>query len=289
MLHNHDKDQSSSQENSSTNTLLTGSITILFVISGHIKVSVDGGKTSNLLKEQDTLVCERGTQPTDVIMTPLLKPTQPGTKVVEKGGLVLATVGSGDENDAVVLIIQVHLVPTLKSESVLNIPPLSPVPLNPANVNDSLPPRPTRNGSIIVFDDQPMWNLPIATNTNHPHSAVQDPTYSTIDSPISPTSSLPPPPPSSSAQTGGGGLQTKYFESAQHYRPPVFSNRYRNESEVPPPIIRDSLVIEDFPIGVISTAWINMVKQGLSEWIRVPVIVARGTEPGPVVFALTFW
>ncbi len=71
-----------------------------------------------------------------------------------------------------------------------------------------------------------------------------------------------------------------------HYlipRPPVFSDRYRNESEVPPPIVHDRLVIEDFPVGTISTAWINMVKQGLSEWIRIPVIVARGVEPGPVV------
>jgi predicted deacylase len=26
-----------------------------------------------------------------------------------------------------------------------------------------------------------------------------------------------------------------------------------------------------------------MVKQGLSEWIRVPVIIARGSKPGPVI------
>ena len=52
---------------------------------------------------------------------------------------------------------------------------------------------------------------------------------------------------------------------------------------MPPPIVHDRLVIEDFPVGTISTAWINMVKQGLSEWIRIPVIVARGVEPGPVV------
>jgi hypothetical protein len=33
-------------------------------------------------------------------------------------------------------------------------------------------------------------------------------------------------------------------------------------------------------MGTISTAWINMVKEGLSEWIKIPVIIARGTEPG---------
>lgn len=63
----------------------------------------------------------------------------------------------------------------------------------------------------------------------------------------------------------------------------MFSDRYLNESQVPPAVIRDRLVIEEFPAGTISTAWINMMKQGLSEWIRVPVIVARGMEPGPVV------
>ena len=56
---------------------------------------------------------------------------------------------------------------------------------------------------------------------------------------------------------------------------------------MPPPVVRDRLVVEEFPAGTISTAWINMVKQGLSEWIRVPVIVARGVEPGPVVSFLS--
>lgn len=73
---------------------------------------------------------------------------------------------------------------------------------------------------------------------------------------------------------------SKHWESAHIYRAPTFSARYRNESDVPPPVVRDRLVIEDFPMGAITTAWINMVKEGLAEWIRVPVIVARGVNPG---------
>jgi hypothetical protein len=71
--------------------------------------------------------------------------------------------------------------------------------------------------------------------------------------------------------------------SAQYYRPPVFSARIHNESDVPPPVIRDSLMIEEFPMGKITTVYINMVKQGLNEWLRVPVIIARGEKDGPVV------
>ena len=70
------------------------------------------------------------------------------------------------------------------------------------------------------------------------------------------------------------------YESAKPYKPPIFSARYQNESKVPPPIIRDTLDIDEYPKGQISTAWINMVKQGLSEWVRVPVIIAKGLEDG---------
>lgn len=76
------------------------------------------------------------------------------------------------------------------------------------------------------------------------------------------------------------GLKKRNWESARPYKPPTFSERYKNESEVPPPVIKDDLIIEDFPEGQMSTVWINMVKQGLSEWIRIPVIVARGRFPG---------
>jgi hypothetical protein len=70
--------------------------------------------------------------------------------------------------------------------------------------------------------------------------------------------------------------------SVQNYRPPIFS-RIINEHDVPPPTVFDTLDISALPLGSISTCWINMVKAGLSEWIRIPVIVARGVAPGPVV------
>jgi hypothetical protein len=90
------------------------------------------------------------------------------------------------------------------------------------------------------------------------------------------------------AITNQSTQNSKYWDSARHYRPPNFSERYKNESDVPPPVVRDKLVIEEFPMGKISTVWINMMKQGLSEWIRVPVIVARGVHEGPVVRIFCF-
>jgi hypothetical protein len=79
-----------------------------------------------------------------------------------------------------------------------------------------------------------------------------------------------------------GGLART--ESSRHYKAPESAQRDINESDVPPAIIKDYLDIEDYPLGSISTAWINIIKQGLSEWIRIPVIICRGAEPGPVVF-----
>ncbi|KAI9350433.1 hypothetical protein BD770DRAFT_394496 [Pilaira anomala] len=64
---------------------------------------------------------------------------------------------------------------------------------------------------------------------------------------------------------------------------PNFDFLINHDTDVPPPVVRDRLIVEDFPKHSISTAWIKMVKQGLSEWLRLPVIVCRGTEDGPVV------
>lgn len=103
---------------------------------------------------------------------------------------------------------------------------------------------------------------------------------------------------------------------AQVYKPPRLRTRF--EAEVPPPIVAgthrrtqtapphthahahaararrkrsrcnvvsipslcvpDALRVDDFPKGEVRTAWINMVRSPLGEWIRVPVLVARGVE-----------
>lgn len=149
-----------------------------------------------------------------------------------------------------VLLVQINTVKSITGIE-LTTPELKPMSVTR--------PMRDRTSSIIIFDE---------LNGTPPHV-----TLPALDSQISLMDLT------SVGQSGA----PPYLESAKRYIPPAFTERSINESEVPPPVIKDSLVIEDFPTSQISTAWINMVKQGLSDWIRIPVIVARGKEPGPVV------
>ncbi|KAI8838367.1 hypothetical protein BC829DRAFT_428311 [Chytridium lagenaria] len=208
---------------SPTRKILLAPFTIVYV-------AVDGGSDSVTVAAGETLVCERHAEaaPTDFAMTPI-------TSKKKKVDVDLSTTWTLSSSSS-----KSHETPYGTEQQ---------LPRNRhdnSNLPPSLPSQPSprgRAGSIIIYDDQPLWNLPREMDS----------------------SSL---------------LTVKYWESAKHYRPPVFSARYQNESEVPPPIVRDSLVVEEFPVGKISTAYINMVKQGLSEWMRIPVIIARGMKEG---------
>jgi predicted deacylase len=46
------------------------------------------------------------------------------------------------------------------------------------------------------------------------------------------------------------------------------------------------LNIDDFPPGTTTGAWVHVINNGLGEPVRIPVIIARGAEDGPV-FGLT--
>lgn len=159
--------------------------------------------------------------------------------------------------------------------------------------------EPRRKGSLVVYDDQPYWNLPqnvaqrmAAQEANASASAIPSSASEDIggelssalkQQSISPTSTPAPVAEGEKKQnhrrnsTAATMLRGK-MESSQIYEPPTFS--FLNDTDVPPPVVRDRLVVEDFPKHSISTAWIKMVKQGLSEWLRLPVIVCRGTEDG---------
>ena len=162
---------------------------------------------------------------------------------------ILPLTENGNEpEDALVLLVQINTVKSITGIE-LTTPELKPMSVTR--------PMRDRTSSIIIFDE---------LNATPPHISVP-----ALDSQMS------------LMDLTSIGQAPPYLESAKRYIPPAFTERSLNECEVPPPIIIDSLVIEDFPTSQISTAWINMVKQGLSEWIRIPVIVARGKEPGPVV------
>lgn len=162
-------------------------------------------------------------------------------------------------------------------------------PAAPAPADDDVPSRrrePRRKGSLVVYDDQPYWNLPqnmaqrmAAQEASASASAIpssSDDVGGELASTLKQQQQEQPKERRSSVSMLRGKL-----DATQIYEPPTFS--LNHDTDVPPPVVRDRLVVEDYPKHTISTAWIKMVKQGLSEWLRMPVIVCRGTEDGPVV------
>ena len=176
------------------------------------------------------------------------------TLVLEKSDLhsptdlVMIPVKSEDSKtvgDCTVIMIEASVAP---QNLVINSPimqPTDPIPTGPIRLSG-------RAGSLILFDDQPGWN------TAPPSKLAREVSKKDV--------------------TGNGRI----IESARHYQPPEM-DRGQSEAAVPPPLVKDSLEIADFPVGAISTAFINMVKEGMSNWIRIPVIVARGHQDGPVL------
>jgi hypothetical protein len=69
------------------------------------------------------------------------------------------------------------------------------------------------------------------------------------------------------------------FDPKAIYEPPAFALIHK-DTDMPPPVTRDKLEVDEFPLSKISTAWIKIMTQGLSEWIKLPIIVCRGTEDG---------
>lgn len=69
------------------------------------------------------------------------------------------------------------------------------------------------------------------------------------------------------------------FDPNSIYEPPGFALTHQ-DTDMPPPVTRDRLEIDEYPLHTISTAWIKMMTQGLSEWIKLPVIICRGSQDG---------
>lgn len=74
-------------------------------------------------------------------------------------------------------------------------------------------------------------------------------------------------------------INMESFDPNAIYEPPAFALIHK-DTDMPPPVTRDKLEVDEFPLNTISTAWIKMMTQGLSEWLKLPIIVCRGTEDG---------
>lgn len=74
-------------------------------------------------------------------------------------------------------------------------------------------------------------------------------------------------------------INMESFDPNAIYEPPAFALIHK-DTDMPPPVTRDKLEVDEFPLNTISTAWIKMMTQGLSEWLKLPIVVCRGTEDG---------
>ncbi|KAJ3130038.1 hypothetical protein HK098_006750 [Nowakowskiella sp. JEL0407] len=258
--------KNNSKKGPANSKMLLGHFMIVHVITGSVHIDIDGDvEKTRIVKSGQTLICERHDEsaPTEYSITPVNPkklPLPSGLKGVQRFNLLFINDNNlflfKEHHDATLVVIQISLKRERTTSFLENTQSASTVSLS----NFS---RMSRRNSIIVYDESPSRISRLESQASFP-----DEMKSPSNVPIGYTTS---------------GLPVKFWESARHYRPPIFSARYQNESDVPPPEVRDTLVIDEFPKGKISTLWINMVKQGLSEWIKLPVIVARGAEEGPVV------
>lgn len=171
--------------------------------------------------------------------------------------------------DATFITIQVaesKKAPSSVGDSAI-IPPTMPIPAELGGQKRSL----RRRSSLVVYDEQPIQNLKekahgyvVPEPQGELETNLRAPGLSSVDEGM---------------RRDSIAMLQGTFDKTQLYTPPTFA-LMAQDTDVPPPVVRDRLVIEEFPLNTISTAWIKMVKQGLSEWIRLPAIVCRGSKDG---------
>ncbi|KAF1803104.1 hypothetical protein V8B55DRAFT_1502475 [Mucor lusitanicus] len=303
--------------------LILGAFALVYVVDGHVRIGLDENSPqghSNVLSAGQTLYVERDedASPTSMIIQASDASGSFGRRDQEDATVITIQITEVKPKGAPSTIgttISDYFALQTNNYSALNTPalPVSPGsttyhasagglvsaatpnsggttgPAAPAPADDDVPSRrrePRRKGSLVVYDDQPYWNLPqnmaqrmAAQEASASASAIpssSDDVGGELASTLKQQQQEQPKERRSSVSMLRGKL-----DATQIYEPPTFS--LNHDTDVPPPVVRDRLVVEDYPKHTISTAWIKMVKQGLSEWLRMPVIVCRGTEDGPVV------
>lgn len=266
--------------------LLLGSFALVYVVDGYVRITLDenhGQGEAKFLSQGQTLYIERDEE---------ASPTSMVVQASDESGAV-------GNNDADATVVTIQISEAKKGgtgQSVaeyFGLPPTAGAPSSMTTVpgftttQEAAPKRrdPRRKGSLVVYDDQPLKKP--AEGQKSPKESLSPRAAPAISPGGDLTGDL-----ASNLQHGGLSsyldeatrrdsialLQGK-FDSTQLYEPPPFA-LIPQDTDVPPPVVRDRLVIEDYPVHTISTAWIKMVKQGLSEWIRLPAIICRGSEDG---------
>ncbi|KAI8882787.1 hypothetical protein K501DRAFT_250888 [Backusella circina FSU 941] len=266
-----------SSDAESSRKLILSAFALVFVIEGNVRIALDENNSAQnyneVLSKGQTLYVERDEDASPTTMVIQASDAEGGVnkRDLEEATIVTIQITESKPKGAPSTIgtMSDYFAMPPSSSSVVNTPA---VPVKtPGSTgqevvasDDNTPSSrrgPRRKGSLVVYDDQP--NLPPAQRTETHDETVEIPK-------------------AGRQRRDSLAMLRGKIEATQIYEPPTF-DILNQDTDVPPPVVRDKLVVEDFPKHSISTAWIKMVKQGLSEWLRMPVIVCRGTEDGPVV------
>jgi hypothetical protein len=238
--------------------MLFGAFVLVYVVDGYISVLLDenhANETKFDLKKGETLFIERDedSSPTNILMNAT---NQAGKSAVH--GI-----------EATVLVIQIEEGKTfggILKQNIVSAADQPPVNLN--SDNDGLVPS-QRRASIR----RPSLLVPVDNKrkSNGIDLAEISDKLAAID--IQSKSDRP------REMFRRDSLNFGSYDPKAIYEPPPFALMH-TDTDTPPPVIRDKLEVEEFPLKTISTAWIKMMTQGLSEWLKLPIIICRGTEDG---------
>ena len=238
------------------NKLLLATWTLVFCVEGRIKLSIEGGGPGEMLGQGETLVLERGASCSPKYLhVRIAGDGEESSETRTEATFVLFSIDEAKCRRPSQEQLNLKLQPQ-PSEQVQGFPLMNGPEPRSRLTSSNLLQRQGTAGSVLVYDDQPVWLLPqdIATKMNLTASNVSG---------LGPFSTLGSPP-------------IVQFSASQIYEPPEWVVNQVFESDMAPAIDMDELNLDEFPVGKISTAWIRMMKQGLSDWIRIPVTVARG-------------
>ncbi|GAN10889.1 succinylglutamate desuccinylase/aspartoacylase subfamily protein, partial [Mucor ambiguus] len=255
--------------------MLFGAFALVYVVEGFISVILDENHPHSQkfeLKRGETLLVERDedASPTSILLNATNQVGQSAFSGVE----------------ATVVVIQIEegktfggiLQPQSQSQGATATAPLE---------EETPPQRFSNNDGIVPSQRRPSNRRPsLLVPMEQESDAIKAPTAQSptaeLDSKLQTMSASDEQPKRVGLQRRDSLINMESFDPNAIYQPPAFALIHK-DTDMPPPVTRDKLEVDEFPLNTISTAWIKMMTQGLSEWLKLPIIVCRGTEDGPVV------
>ncbi|CAO0797543.1 unnamed protein product [Mucor circinelloides] len=258
--------------------MLFGAFALVYVVEGFISVILDENYTHNQkfeLKKGETLLVERDEEasPTSILLNATNQVGQSAYSGVE----------------ATVVVIQIEegktfggiLQPQSQSQAATTTTTAT------AHQEEESPPQRFSNNDGIVpsqrrpSNRRPSLLVPMEQDGNNIKAPIAQSPTQELESKLN-EMHVSDKPKRMGLERRDSLINMESFDPNAIYEPPAFALIHK-DTDMPPPVTRDKLEVDEFPLNTISTAWIKMMTQGLSEWLKLPIVVCRGTEDGPVV------